>query len=54
MGYEGSSAAASGDPMAYFLGTDGVTQFGGRSYGAIGDGADVSDAENWAVGRDMP
>lgn len=27
--------------------------FGGDS-GYIGDGADTSDAENWAVGRDMP
>ena len=28
--------------------------FGDRQPAAIGDGADTSDAENWAVGRDMP
>jgi hypothetical protein len=28
--------------------------FGSRQPAAIGDGADTSDAENWAVGRDMP
>ena len=27
---------------------------GCRRYKYIGDGADTSDAENWAVGRDMP
>lgn len=47
-------AATSGDYMEYFLGKDGVSQYGGKNYGMIGDGADVSDAENWAVGRDMP
>lgn len=40
--------------MDYFLGTNGVTQYGGKTYGMVGDGADTSDAENWAVGRDMP
>jgi hypothetical protein len=28
--------------------------FGDRKPATIGDGADTSDAENWAVGRDMP
>ena len=51
-----TSGATSGDTnfMEYFLGTDGVSQYGGKTYGMIGDGADTSDAENWAVGRDMP
>lgn len=35
-----------GDAYKYF--------FGNRQPAAIGDGADTSDAENWAVGRDMP
>jgi hypothetical protein len=34
------------NPMKYFMGD--------RNYGVIGDGADTSDAENWAVGKDMP
>ena len=37
------------DAMKYFLGDS-----YGNSYGMIGDGADTSDAENWAIGRDMP
>ena len=40
--------------MDYFFGKQGVSPYGGKNYGMIGDGADVSDAENWAVGRDMP
>ena len=48
------ATAAETDPMAYFMGKNGVSQYGGKNYGVIGDGADVSDAENWAVGRDMP
>lgn len=40
--------------MKYFLGNNAVSQYGGKTYGMIGDGADTSDAENWAVGRDMP
>lgn len=39
--------------MKYFMG--GNPSYGGpRNFGMIGDGADTSDAENWAVGRDMP
>ena len=50
-----ASGITSGDNyMDYFLGEQGVSQYGGRNYGMIGDGADTSDAENWAVGRDMP
>ena len=41
------------DFMKCFLG-EGVSQYGGKSFGAIGDGADTSDAENWAVGSTMP
>jgi hypothetical protein len=37
---------ANDDAYNYFFGT--------RKPAAIGDGADTSDAENWAVGRDMP
>jgi len=40
--------------MDYFFGTDGVSVYGGRNGRLVGDGADTSDAENWAVGRDMP
>jgi hypothetical protein len=42
------------DYFKCFLGDNGVSPYGGNSFGAIGDGADTSDAENWAVGRDMP
>lgn len=35
-----------GDAYDYF--------FGARKPAAIGDGAETADAENWAVGRDMP
>ena len=40
--------------MKYFMGNNGVSPYGGKNYGLVGDGADTSDAENWAVGRDMP
>lgn len=40
--------------MDYFFGKNGVTPYGGRNGRLVGDGADTSDAENWAVGRDMP
>lgn len=43
-----------GDFMSCFFGADGVSKYGGNSFAAFGDGADTSDAENWAVGRDMP
>lgn len=46
--------AATADFFKCFLGQDGVSQYGGNTFSAFGDGADVSDAENWAVGRDMP
>lgn len=42
------------DFLRCFLGNDGVSQYGGNTFAALGDGADTSDAENWAVGRDMP
>ena len=42
------------DFLRCFLGNNGVSQYGGNTFSAFGDGADVSDAENWAVGRDMP
>ena len=42
------------DFLSCFLGKGGVSAYGGNSFEAFGDGADVSDAENWAVGRDMP
>lgn len=42
------------DFLKCFLGTNGISQYGGNSFSAFGDGADTSDAENWAVGRDMP
>lgn len=42
------------EAMECFLGVNGVSPFGGNSFGVIGDGADTADAENWAVGRDMP
>ena len=35
-------------------GNFGETKFGGQNGGWIGDGADTSDAENWAVGSTMP
>ncbi len=44
----------SSDYMKYFFGEDNVSKFGVNTYGMVGDGADTSDAENWAVGRDMP
>ena len=43
-----------GDYMKYFFGQNNVSKYGANTYGMIGDGADTSDAENWAVGRDMP
>lgn len=46
--------AAAADFFKCFLGQNGVSQYGGNTFAAFGDGADVSDAENWAVGRDMP
>lgn len=49
----GPSATTADDFMKYFMGNS-VSQYGGKNYGMIGDGADTSDAENWAVGRDMP
>lgn len=52
-----TAADSTGNPadfMKCFLGTNGISQYGGNTFSAIGDGADVSDAENWAVGRDMP
>lgn len=42
------------DFMKCFFGNDGVSPYGGNSFSQFGDGADTSDAENWAVGRDMP
>lgn len=48
------STGSPADFMKCFLGTNGISQYGGNTFSAIGDGADVSDAENWAVGRDMP
>jgi len=43
-----------GDFMECFFGKDAVSVYGGKKYGMIGDGADTSDAENWAVGSTMP
>ena len=40
--------------LKYFFGEGAVSRYGADTYGMIGDGADTSDAENWAVGRDMP
>ena len=40
--------------MADFFGVAGVSPYGGNNFSRLGDGADTSDAENWAVGRDMP
>lgn len=37
-----------------FFGENGNTPYGGRNGAWIGDGADASDAENWAVGSTMP
>jgi len=37
-----------------FFGENGTTQYGGKNGAWIGDGADTSDAENWAVGSTMP
>lgn len=56
---QATTAYTSGDPtvadfMGCFLGEGGISPYGGNSFGVIGDGADVSDAQNWAVGRDMP
>ena len=46
------------DPQAEafkcFFGEGGTTQYGGKNGAWIGDGADTSDAENWAVGSTMP
>lgn len=50
----GPQATSPDEMMAYFMGENAVSQYGGKNYGMIGDGADTSDAENWAVGRDMP
>lgn len=50
----GSATGSALEAMECFLGKGGVSPFGGNSFGVIGDGADTSDAENWAVGRDMP
>ena len=43
-----------GDFMDCFFGKGAVSAYGGKKYGMIGDGADTSDAENWAVGSTMP
>jgi hypothetical protein len=40
--------------MACFFGTEATSMYGGKRFGMIGDGADTSDAENWAVGSTMP
>ena len=51
IGNDPGALAAGKNYGQYFFG-DG-TQLA-RNFGMIGDGADTSDAENWAVGRDMP
>ena len=43
-----------GDFMSCFFGKEGVSQYGGNTFANFGDGADTSDAENWAVGSTMP
>jgi hypothetical protein len=43
-----------GDFMNCFFGKDAMSMYGGKRFGNIGDGADTSDAENWAVGSTMP
>ena len=43
-----------GDFMDCFFGKNATSIYGGKKYGMIGDGADTSDAENWAVGSTMP
>lgn len=48
----GTSDAAKA--FACFFGEGGNTQYGGKNGAWIGDGADTSDAENWAVGSTMP
>lgn len=42
------------DAMKCFFGENNVSMYGGKTFGMIGDGADTSDAENWAVGSTMP
>jgi hypothetical protein len=49
---EGSDPAT--QAMACFFGTQTTSMYGGKRFGYIGDGADTSDAENWAVGSTMP
>jgi hypothetical protein len=49
-----ASTDAPANFLKCFLGENGISQYGGNSFSAFGDGADTSDAENWAVGRDMP
>ena len=43
-----------GEAMKCFFGENNVSMYGGKTFGMIGDGADTSDAENWAVGSTMP
>jgi hypothetical protein len=49
-----SATEKAADAMKCFFGETGVSMYGGKTFGHIGDGADTSDAENWAVGSTMP
>ena len=51
--YENASGKAA-EAMACFFGKDAVSMYGGKRFGNIGDGADTSTAENWAIGSTMP
>jgi hypothetical protein len=48
------AADPQGEAMKCFFGVNNVSMYGGKTFGMIGDGADTSDAENWAVGSTMP
>ena len=50
----GPAADPQAEAFKCFFGENGVTQYGGKNGAFIGDGADTSDAENWAVGSTMP
>jgi len=50
----GIQADPQGDAFKCFFGENGVSKFGGKNWKTIGDGADTSSAENWAVGQTMP
>lgn len=42
------------DPMFnYFLGASGVGPFGQQNFNRLGEGAELGDSENWAVGSSM-